>query len=165
MSEPKRARTKDDAILRQAKAAARILNSEPTEAKMRKQAYQDLTGGKTTEARQRAAHKFLRAIRKGVRLPEGDHVGLMEVYKEANDRAGKLDSELRGSRQKTEGERREIEERGLDSTHNVHMYLREQGRGKKIRKANLDKHEATADSPKNPPKRFLYKTVKDPVKK
>ena len=165
MSEPKRARTRDDDVLRQAKAAARVLDSEPTKAAMRKQAYQDLTGGKTTKARQLAAGKFLRAIRKGARLPEGDHVGLMEVYKEAHDRSAKLDSELRGSRQKTERERLEIEERGLDSTHNVHMYLRGQGRRKKIRKANLDEHQATADSPKNPPKRFLYKKVKDPVKK
>jgi hypothetical protein len=142
-----------------------VLDSEPTKAAMRKQAYQDLTGGRTTKARQLAAQKLMRAVLKGAKLPAGDHVGLMEVYKEAYDRSEKLDSELRGSREKTERERLEIEERGLDSTHNVHMYGRGQGRRKKIRKANLNEHQARADSPKNAPQRFLYKKVKDPVKK
>ena len=166
MSEPKRAHTKSDnkhrqeydkGVVRDAVKAAGLLNSEPTKAEMRKQAYRDLgpRGHRgSSDARQSAAQALMRAVREGHRLPKGDHEGLMRIYKEAAEKRGSLQKDYDSNYEEYKKEK-----------HKAFAGAAANNRDDKSGYDRLMEHHKAAGSGKSTPQRFLYKKVKDPVKK
>ena len=168
MSEPKRAHTKSDnkhrqeydkTTARDALAAAAILNSEPTEAKMRKQAYEDLSVGseETTSVRSKAARKLVRAIRNGQRLPKGEHEGLMRIYADAADR--------KEQEREDHYDSDDLYWREANSSVGYGPERRAIRRGRDLSSKHDREHQKSVKGGKPAPQRFLYKKVKDPVKK
>ena len=140
-----------NALKAEMSAAAKILDSGGSHSKTRRQAFIDL-GPDAKRGRAKAAALLLEGIRKGFRLPKGEHEGMLRAYKEA-------------------GELRDDEYEESQESYRKYSAMEAEGKpfagfaGRNNQDIIKRKYKAKAVSGPSAPQRFLYKKVKDPVKK